>query len=86
MADEVTSKTPPDPDAIKNKKESEEESKQKLPPPPKKPLLVTRALLWQWVHAACGTCTHEELEDYFAKVIPSLKLVVPIQRRETVKW
>lgn len=40
--------------------------------------VLTRGLLWQWVRAACGTWTHEELEDYFAKVIPSPKLVVPI--------
>jgi hypothetical protein len=37
MADEVTSKTPPDLDAVKNKKESEDESEQKLPPSPEKP-------------------------------------------------
>jgi hypothetical protein len=33
----------------------------------------------------CGTCTHEELDDYFAKVIPSPNLVVPIWRRGTMK-
>jgi hypothetical protein len=36
---------------------------------------------------ACGTCTHEELEDYskLCEVIPSPNLIVPIKRRETVK-
>ncbi|XP_059440690.1 UPF0651 protein P31B10.02, mitochondrial [Corylus avellana] len=62
MADEVTSKTPPDPEAIKNKKESEEESKQKLPPPPEKPLPG------DCCGSGCVRCVwdlyYEELEDY----------------------
>lgn len=62
MADEVTSKTPPDPEPIKNKKESEEESKQKLPPPPEKPLPG------DCCGSGCVRCVwdvyYEELEDY----------------------
>jgi hypothetical protein len=62
MADEVTSKTPPDPDAVKNKKESEEESKQKLPPPPEKPLPG------DCCGSGCVRCVwdmyYEELEEY----------------------
>jgi hypothetical protein len=62
MADDVTSKTPPDPEAIKSKKESEEESKQKLPPPPEKPLPG------DCCGSGCVRCVwdvyYEELEDY----------------------
>jgi hypothetical protein len=62
MADDVTSKAPPDPEAIKSKKESEEESKQKLPPPPEKPLPG------DCCGSGCVRCVwdvyYEELEDY----------------------